>query len=290
MNRYLAFFLALVFASLTVSSACVAQPSEWVQFTLEPERGSDRIHASFSDDNRGRHEHNWSSGFKPSELMGLDVAGFRAGGTHQLRFAIAREAGRIDCSGNGGNSHATGNCRFATDPAFARLLSSHGIAQPTREEAFGLIALNVRGELINAVAAASYPTPSIDDLIALTAVGGDGRYITRLAHAGYRPQSIHGLVEFKALNITPEWIGGFARIGYANLPAHELVQLRALDTSPDFVAGFDRAGYRRLPVSTLVQFKAIGVTPQFAASARQHKGSVPSADELVRMRVLGDRW
>src|SRR5258705_11310200 len=113
MNRYLAFFLALVFASLTVSSACVAQPSEWVQFTLEPERGSDRIHASFSDDNRGRHEHNWSSGFKPSELMGLDVAGVRAGGPHQLRFARAREAGRMDCSCNRGKTHTAGNWRFS---------------------------------------------------------------------------------------------------------------------------------------------------------------------------------
>ena len=290
MNRYLAFFLALVFASLTVSSACVAQPSEWVHFTLEPERGSDKIHVNFHNDDRGRHENNWSSGFKPSELMGLDVAGFRAGGAHELRFAIVREAGRLDCSGNGGSGHATGNCRFATDPAFARLLSSRGIAQPTREQAFGLIALNVRGELINALAAARYPTPEVDDLIALTALGADGRYITGLAHAGYRPQAIHSLVEFKALNITPEWIGGFARIGYANLPAHELVQLRALDISPDFVTGFDRVGYRRLPVNTLVQFKAIGVTPQFAASARQRKGAPPSADELVRMRVLGDRW
>jgi hypothetical protein len=290
MTRYFAFFLALVFATLTVSSACVAQPSEWVHFSLEPERGSDKIHVNFRDDSRGRHENNWSSGFKPSELIGLDVAGFRAGGARELRFAIVREAGRIDCSGSGGNAHAAGNCRFATDPAFAQLLTSRGIAQPTREQAFGLIALNVRRELIDAVAAARYPTPGIDDLIALTAVGADGRYITGLAQAGYRPQAIHSLIEFRALNITPEWIGGFTRIGYANLPPHELVQLRALNISPDFVAGFDRVGYRRLPVNTLVQFKAIGVTPQFAASARQRKGSAPTVDELVRMRVLGDRW
>jgi hypothetical protein len=290
MNRYLAFFLALVFASLTVSSACVAQPSDWVHFSLEPDRDSDKIHVNFRDDSRGRHENNWSSGFKPSELIGLDVSGFRAAGAHPLHFAIVREAGRIDCSGNGANGRATGDCRVATDPAFAQLLASRGIARPNREQAFGLIALNVRRELIEAVAAAHYPTPGIDDLIALTAVGGDGRYITGLANAGYRPQSIHGLVEFRALNITPEWIGGFARIGYANLPSSQLVQLRALNISPDFVAGFDRVGYSRLPVNTLVQFKAIGVTPQFAASARQRKGSAPSADELVRMRVLGVRW
>jgi len=290
MNRYLIFFLALICASLTVSSACVAQPSDWIHFSLAAETGSDRIQARFRDDSRGRHEGNWSNGFKPSELIGLDVAGFRAGGSHPLHFAIVREAGRLDCSGNGGSARADGNCRFATDPGFARLLSSRGIAQPTREEAFGLIAINVRRELIDAVAAARYPTPTIDDLIAMTAVGADGRYIAGLAQAGYRPQSIHSLVEFRALNITPEWIAGFARIGYANLAPSQLVQLRALNISPDFVAGFDRAGYGHLPVNALVQFKAVGVTPQFAVSARQRKGSAPSADELVRMRVLGDRW
>jgi hypothetical protein len=290
MNRYLAFFLALVFASISISSACVAAPSDLIHFSLAAERGSDKIQARFRDESRDRHEGNWSNGFKPSELIGLDVAGFRAAGAHPLHFALVREAGRIDCNGNGGNESAAGDCLFATDPAFAQLLTSRGISQPTREQAFGLIALNVRRELIDALAAARYPTPAVDDLIALTALGADGRYMTGLAHAGYRPQTVHGLIEFKALNITPEWIGGFVRIGYANLPSHELVQLRALDISPDFVAGFDRVGYRRLPVNTLVQFKAIGVTPQFAASARQRKGSSPSVDELVRMRVLGDRW
>jgi hypothetical protein len=290
MNRYLAFFLALVLTSITVSSACVAAPSDWVSFSLAPERGSDRIHANFRNENRGgRHENNWSSGFKPSDLIGLDVTGFRAAGTRPLQFAIVREAGRLDCSGNGGNSHGTGNCGFTTDPAFAQLLSKHGIAQPTREEAFGLVAVNVRRELVEALAAAHYPTPKVDDLIALTAVGADGRYISGLASAGYRPASVHGLVAFRALNVTPEWIGGFARIGYANLPPDQLMQLRALDISPDFVAGFDRAGYRGLPVNTLVQFKAVGVTPEFAAKARQRKGSAPSADELVEMRVLGER-
>ena len=290
MNRYLAFFLALVFASISISSACVAAPSELLHFSLRPERGSGNIHATFRDETRGRHDTNWSSGFKPSELIGLDVAGFRAGGTHPLRFAVVREAGRLDCSGSGGKSAATGDCSFALNPAFAQLLASHGIAQPTRDEAFGLVAVNVRREMVNALAAAHYPTPSVDDLIALTAVGADGRYIAGLAHAGYRPQSVHGLVAFKALNVTPEWIGGVARIGYANLPPEQLVQLRALDISPDFVAGFDRVGYRQLPVNTLVQFKAVGVTPEFAAAARQRKGAAPSVNELVRMRVLGDRW
>src|SRR3982750_1338798 len=106
MNRYLAFFLALIFATLTVSSACVAEPSYGLSFALEPEHGGNNLKATFRDESRGRPDSNWSSGLKPSELIGLAVAGFRAGGTRPVRFAIVREAGRMDCSGSGGNAYA----------------------------------------------------------------------------------------------------------------------------------------------------------------------------------------
>src|SRR3954469_22862296 len=96
MNRLFALLLALVMASITVSSACVAQSSEWVHFTLEPERsGADEIRVSFRDESRGREENNWSTGFHPSELVGLDPAGFRGAGTRPLHFAMIREAGRL---------------------------------------------------------------------------------------------------------------------------------------------------------------------------------------------------
>ena len=82
MNRCLAFFLALVLATITVSSACVAASSDNVRFTLEPSRGGDgRIHASFREEGNLPHENNWSSSFAASELAGLDLAAFRAAGT-----------------------------------------------------------------------------------------------------------------------------------------------------------------------------------------------------------------
>jgi hypothetical protein len=290
MNRTLALLLALVFATLTVSSACVAAPSEWVGFTLEPERGSDgKIHATFRNQDRGRDHNNWSTGFRPSELVGLDLAGFRSSGSRPLHFALAREAGRLDCSGNGGGSRANGSCDFTADPGFTRLLESRGIGHPTREESFGLMAVNAHRELIDAIAAARYPTPTIDDLMALSALGADGRYISELAQAGYRPEKIDTLIQFKALGVTPEWIGNFARMGYGTLPADELVQLRALDITPEFIAGFDRIGYGRLPVDSLVQLKALGITPEFARSAQAGSQARLSVDDLVQMKVLGRR-
>lgn len=289
MNRILALLCALLLASITISSACVAAEADWIHFTLEPDHGGNRIKASFREQEHIRDYNNWSSGFMASELPGLDLAGFRSSGTRPLRFSLIREAGRLDCAGSGGGSYASGTCSLTPNPAFTQLLVSRGIGRPTREQAFGLVALNVRRELIEAVARAHYPTPTIDDLEGMTAVGVSGDYIAGLAGAGYRPHTIHNLVEFRALGITPEWIGSFARAGYGNLPASELVQLKAMNISPAFIAGYERLGYRNLSASTLVQLKALDITPEFVRAHVDHNRPLPPASELVQLKLFGDR-
>src|SRR4029079_13917829 len=229
MNRCLAFLFALCCAVLSVSSACIAQPVEWLHFTLEPSREAGSVRADFRGEVDGREHNNWSSSFRTADLVGLDLAGFRAAGSRPLRFAVGREAGRLAGTGQGGASYAAGNCAATSDPGFLQLVDARGIGRPTREQAFGLISLDVRRDLIDALAAARYPTPTIDNLIEMTAVGVSGRYIADLARLGYRPSTLHSLVAFRAMDFTPEWIGGFARMGYADIPAAELVQLKALD-------------------------------------------------------------
>ena len=287
MNRAFALIGALVLASITISSACMAGPTGELSFSLEADRKDPaRIDAHFNDD-RGTHDRtDWSNGFMPSELIGLDTAGFRSSGTRPLRFAIVRDAGRLDCSGNGGSSYARGNCRFAPDRAFAQFLVNHGI-RTTADQGLGLMALNVRRELVEAIVAAGYPAPKADELMSLTALGVDGRYISAMARAGYRPRTLQSLVEFKALGITPDWIGGFVRVGYGNLPSDDLVQLKALSITPEFIAAFDRIGYRNIPVDTLVQLKALDITPEFVRSVVAQGAALPPVHKLVDLKLFG---
>ena len=288
MNRCLAFLAAVLLAFISVSSACTAQSAEWIHFTLEPKSSvAGEIQASFRSGAREHEENNWSTGFRPSDLVGLDVAGFRGAGSRPLRFSVIREAGRVDCSGHGGESYAAGYCSFTADPTFTQLLESRGIGRPTQEQAFGLMAVNARRELIDAVAAAHYPTPSIDNLMALSALNVTAGYISEMARAGYRPQTINSLVEFKALGITPEWIAGFVRIGYGGLPADQLMQLKALNITPEYIASFDRIGYRHLPVDQLVQLKAMNITPEFVQRIEAVDSSLPPVDKLVQLKAFG---
>ena len=290
MSRCVVFFCALFLASLTVGSAVTAQSAEWIRFELSSSRGGE-IRAEFRDairQRRGR-DSNWSTGFRAPELAGLDAAGLRTSGMRPVRFALVREAGRLDCAGQGGNAHASGHCRFTPEPRFMQLLASHGIARPTPEQAIGLMALDVRREVIGAIAAARYPAPSIDDLMALSALGVDASYIRGLASVGYRPAYTGTLVQFKALNITPEYIRGFVRHGYANMEPDDLVQLRALNITADYIAGFEQLGYRNLPVDKLVELKALGITPEFAQSVQGEAGGRPSVGDLVERKIFGRR-
>ena len=291
MQRCLAFLFAVFLTTLSVASACTAASSEWIGFTLQSAREPDRIRASFRDDERGRDRDNerWSNTFAISELAGLDVTSFRSPGSRPLRFAIVHEAGRLDCAGQGGGSYARGNCGFTPDASFLALLESRGIERPSRDEQFAMMAVNVRRQLIDSIAAARYPTPSIEDLIAATAVGVSGEYIQQLAKLGYRPASIDDLVQFRALNITPDYIGGFARIGYRNMDPDDLVQLKALNVTPEYVTGFERIGYRNLRVDQLVQLKALNITPEFVRAVAQRPGELPPIEQLAVLQSLQRR-
>ena len=286
MTRMLAFAAALLMTTITVSSACVASSVTPLQFTIEPTGQSDQVQVRFRRaDSRGTDS--WSSSFRIGELSGLDTAVLRSAGTRPIRFTIAREPGRVDCAGNGGNSMAIGTCTLTPDRGFNDFLSAHGITRPTEEQTYGLIATDVRRELVSALKSSNYPTPSVNKLMELSAVGVTPGYIRELARVGYRPASLQSLVEFGALQITPEFIGSFARAGYSNLAPSDLVQLKALDITPEFIASFERLGYRNLPVETLVQLKAMNVTPEFVRAV-QKGDALPSPERLVQIRAVSE--
>lgn len=78
MNRLIALICAVMLATLTISTACVAAPGDWMGASL----------ASAPVPNGCRFAEA-STGFMPSELIRLDLSGFRLSGARPLRFAVA---------------------------------------------------------------------------------------------------------------------------------------------------------------------------------------------------------
>ena len=287
MTRLFALLAAVLVSAIAVTSACAAGAFEPIHFRIDADRKDGEVLASFSSGQP--HRNHWSTEFYASQLVGLNLASLRSGANQPVRFAVVREAGRLDCAGTGSRSRASGNCGFTADPGFTNFLMSRGMARPSREDAFSMMTLDVRRDLVEALHQARYPVPTADELIALTAVGVSAGYVNGLARVGYRPRDLDTLLQFKALYVTPEYIQSFVRHGMSNLPTDDLVQLKALNISGDYVASFEQAGYRNLTVDQLVELKALGVTADYARAVSRGSAQLPSPEHLVELKAVGFR-
>lgn len=283
MIRTFAFTAAVLLSAVTLGTTCYAAPADAMDFALRPggQAGKVQLTLRTGQDHRNNR---MDSSFRTSELPGLS-SGWTAGGP--VRFALVRPAGRIDCAGTAREARATGTCRLTRDSGFEDLLVRSGMRRPTDEQAMGLTLIGARRELVDALRAARFPMPAVDDLIAMTAVGVTPAYVAGLQAAGYRPDNSRRLIEYKALNVSPAYLAELARAGYANLPQSEVIQFAAMNISPAFIRGFDRIGYRNLPASKLVQLKALNVTPEFVQSVRRSGMANPTVEQLVQLRAIG---
>lgn len=288
MTRLFAMLAAIVVSLFAVSSACTAGISQGIQFRLDAARQPESVQVHFTGGGAHRTSQ-WSTDFRFAELQGLDVASLRNSGSQPVRFALVREAGRLDCAGTGRRSAASGSCNFTINQGFANYLVSRGVKRPSDDEGFSMMSLNVSRDLVEALHAARYPAPTVDGLLSLTALGVDGNYIRGLAGVGYRPNDLDTLVQFKALNVTPAYIQGFVQHGYANLPTDDIVQLKALDIGADYIASFKSAGYPNLTPDQLVQLKALGVTADYARAVREGSAETPTPERLVELKAIGFR-
>ncbi|HEX8414912.1 MAG TPA: hypothetical protein VF637_13655, partial [Sphingomicrobium sp.] len=160
MNRSVSFLAAILMMAVTVSSACLAASVENIRFSLEPSakvRGQVQMSVSSGTDRRND---NISSSFRAADLTGLDHGRLASSGP--IAFALIREAGRLDCTGEPRGSRADGTCRFTANAAFANLLASRRMARPTGQEAYGLTMVGATRELLDALHAAGYPMPAVE--------------------------------------------------------------------------------------------------------------------------------
>ncbi len=268
MYRFLIVLAALNVTALSNPSGGLAANIDTMRFELEPRRDKpQRVQLNLRGEGEKNRGSMTGSDFEYREL-GLSPASLNHEGSRPLRFALIRDAGRADCYGTSQRGRGTGQCRFTANHAFNALLARHGVAPPSQRQGFALIWVGASRGLVQAIAKARYPAPTVDELTALAALNVTPIYINELAKRGYRPDAISELTAFKALAISPSYIDGITRAGLRDIRADQLIQLRALGVTPEYVAELRRLGVQ-VPVSRIIQYKALGLSPRAVASSRE---------------------
>jgi hypothetical protein len=319
------FALLITAVAATACSASNAAPGRaddrplgtirWSIDNLE-DRKDGKVQLGFRTGENRNNSH-WSNGYNFQEIQGLTEAQL-SGSSQPVRFVVAREAGRLDCTGIAGNRQGIGTCTFAPDAAFGSRLAAAGIGRPNERQAYNLTLANLRYSLVEELGRHGYDKPDVDDLVGMGIHGADDDYVRDIAAAGYRLGKVDGLIKFRIFGINagyiremaaigpqfqslaaddlvkfkihgvrPDLVRAYTQLGYQKLDSSELVKMQIHGVSPEFVTALGGLGYRDIPVEQLVRMRIHGVTPEFIRDLKTEGVALPSPDQLVRLKMAG---
>ena len=225
-----------------------------------------------------------------AELQGLTGSQV-AGPSGPVRFAIVREAGRLDCSGSTGRLTGKGSCSFTADPGFTDYLGAQGIGRPTVRQSFTLAMSKVGRELVGAIDALDYPRPTIDQLASMGVHGVDSGYLRGLAAIGphLRRFTADDLVSMRIHGVKPDYVRAMAVIGPAfdTLTARDLVSFAIHGAKPEMVQAFVRHGRMPLQPEGVTAMAIHGVTAEFIEELASLGYKELTSSQLVQFRLHG---
>jgi hypothetical protein len=269
----------------------VAQQAESISWSIERNHRGTADEVQLTVDSRWgpNNRSSWSNTRRIEELQGLGSAQLM-GPSQPVRFALVKEAGRLDCAGTAGGGSGSGRCSFTPDAGFAAYLQARGIGRPDAHQAYSLTMSGVGRDLVEALQQNGFARPDIAGLTAMGIHGATASYVRELGGLGYR-LSADDLIAFKIHGVEPGYIREMAAIGPAlqHISASDLVALHIHGVKPGFVREMAAIGpaFRNVTADDLVSMAIHDVRPEMARAYVQLEGGRLKADDVVSMAIHG---
>lgn len=236
----------------TMSTAVLAQERSG-SWTMLPADQAGMVHFTVVQRLERGTTHNGTD-WPVSAFQGLDLA-TRA--RHDVRFTIARDAGRFDGEGYLTNGEGAGVFEFTPDPGFVRAMSDVGFRGIDEDEQFAMALHDVSLDFAREMKSENLRGMDSDKLIAFRIFGVSQEFIGELRSAGLTATDVDKLVAFRIHGVSPQAVREFRSAG--------------IDADED----------------ELIAFQIHGVTPQFISDMQARGLKDLSADKLVALRIHG---
>jgi hypothetical protein len=215
-----------------------------------------------------------------SAFAGVD---FAKAGRQDLRFTIARDAGKIECEGFLKDGAGAGVFHFDPDAKYAGEMRSLGFTID-EEKQFSMALHDVSLEFARQMKNEKLDDLSADKLISFRIFKIDAAFIEAIRAAGLNVSDSDKLVAFRIHGVTPEMIKTLRDEGYA--PDEDtLVAMRIHGATPDWIAELKKRGYDHVDLQKLIAFRIHGVSPEFIEKLQGLGYRHPEPDQLVTMRI-----
>jgi hypothetical protein len=280
MRRTLAY---LVFASCVVfgvmkNYAAEAHNGDW---TISKSADPGKVEFSLIE-HRDHGTSSHSSDWPTASFQGVD---FSKPGHQEVRFTIARDAGKLDCEGFLDSGEGAGLFHFTADPNYAREMSSLGFSIDD-EKQYAMAVQDVSLDFARQMKAENLSGLDADKLIAFRIFGVDSTFIHDLRDAGLKISDSEKLVAFRIHGVSPQMVRSLHQAGYS--PDEEtLVAMRIHGATPEWMAALKDRGYDHIELQKLIAFRIHGVSPEFIGQLQGLGYKHPEPEQLIAMRIHG---
>src|SRR6202158_3112593 len=274
----------LVFASSVLLIAVKNRASENLSgdWTISKSNDAGKVEFSLIEHHHGgnsSHESDWPA----SAFQGVD---FLKSGRQDVRFTIARDAGKIECEGFLNNGEGAGLFHFQPNPNYLREMQALGFSVDD-EKQFSMAVMDVSLEFAKQIKNEHLSDLDADKLIAFRIFHVDSAFIEALRAEGLKISDADKLVAFPIHGATPEWMAELKQHGYDHVDLEKLIAFRIHGVSPDFIQKLQGLGYKHPDPDELIAMRIHNVTPEYISDMRARGIHDLSIDQLVSMKIHG---
>jgi hypothetical protein len=227
-------------------------------------------------DGSSNHQSSWSA----SVFQGVD---FSKPGRQDVRFTIARDAGKIECEGYLNDGEGAGIFHFQPDANYPREMQSLGFSVD-EEKQFAMAVQDVSLAFAREMKSENLSDLDADKLIAFRIFGVDKAFIEALRAEGLKISDANKLVAFRIHGVSAQMVRSLHQAGYS--PDEDtLVAMRIHGATPEWMQELKKQGYDHLELQKLIAFRIHGVSPEFIQKLQGLGYSHPDPDELIAMRI-----
>lgn len=252
----------------------------------------DGIHLSLErrTEKGGRHQMGQTYNF--SELQGITRE--QAQGSGPVRFALVREAGRVELEGSFQNGKGSGTFTFTPDSGFVLAMKGRGFDFEKKESwnehgepedrVFAAAMLNVTTALADDLLSADFGKLDVGDLFKAAIFKVDSKFMREMKASGFPGMRMEELVKARIFKIDADFVREAARLGFDKEPFESLVKMRIFKVTPEFVAEVRGEGLNELAVEDLVKMRIFKIDADFIRRARA-EGVPVEVEALVQERI-----
>lgn len=274
--------VALAICAWMLNTAVFAAGELKGNWILMPSKEAGKVQLGLFHRHDGGNSHS-ENDWPMSALQGLDLS-TRA--RHDVKFTIARDAGRFDCDGYLTEGEGAGVFRFTPDPQFARAMSDLGFDGIDENKQFAMAVHDVTLEFAKTMKAEKLSDFDTEKLIAFRIFDVNPQFIREMRAEGLAATDSDSLIAFRVHGVSAKMVRELENAGI-EVDENQLIAFRVHGVTPEFAAKVESLGFKEVDPNQLIAMRVHGVTPEFISEMKSRGLKDLSIDKLVALRVHG---